>query len=502
MAARRLVPIGLIPFLYVAAATNVIVLDRAFGFAASFHDQHRILQLVALAAVSVAVVVRRGDLIETWARHSVVTRRLVAGVAILGLVSAMRAPFPRAALREVGLFTLLVITSLLVADVRRRMGTHFDRAASTTLFAGAVAYAASFLLLEYLGSLGFGVRKEAMWGFSNPRFFGQVALWVLPLLVSAATFASQNIRVRVIIGAIAALWGALTLESGSRAALVSLMGAFLVVAGFHHRTAARWLSAAIAVGAGSWFSWRIVFGSREGGGASGISRLADERVVETDRLIFARDSLRLANEQPVLGIGPEHYAHTPDTLYAHPHNALVQLAAEWGYPVAATVAFLALWGALAWFSRRSLVQGGADPNLVAGLSAALTAGAVASLADGIIVMPISQVLLAAVLGWMMGMYPFDGVPAHATAQNRSPTVLAGLVLISATAVTVGALPYALDPAAEVARFEDRSPDQLLAPRFWLVGRFAPADWTRLDLRPAESREPLVDSGRATTGRGP
>ena len=128
---------------------------------------------------------------------------------------------------------------------------------------------------------------------------------------------------------------------------------------------------------------------------------------------------------------------------------------------------------LSWALRVRVVTA-AQPDarlsmMAVALLAALTGAAAQAMVDGIIVMPVSQTLLAAFCGWAMGHYL--GEPAAPVVHGwRKRLVAAAVVLSAAGAVVNGVAPDILRIAQrEKAYFESRPPGEILLPRFWAQG---------------------------------
>ena len=112
-------------------------------------------------------------------------------------------------------------------------------------------------------------------------------------------------------------------------------------------------------------------------------------------------------ERPWLGFGPMHFADIPNVIAAHPHQAILQWASEWGVPSALCVIALVWrggWATLGVLRERRLSMQRTDLLRLC-LFAALVAALVQSMVDGVIVMPISQLWLALVVGWLLALHP-------------------------------------------------------------------------------------------------
>jgi len=105
-----------------------------------------------------------------------------------------------------------------------------------------------------------------------------------------------------------------------------------------------------------------------------------------DRICMAEAGLRMVEERPLLGIGPDQvkrlypiYRHptAPRLLVPHLHDAYLELAAERGIPALAV--FLTLYVSALATAVRGFRRGGADADLHLGALGALVAFAVAAL---------------------------------------------------------------------------------------------------------------------------
>jgi O-antigen ligase len=181
-------------------------------------------------------------------------------------------------------------------------------------------------------------------------------------------------------------------------------------------------------------------------------------------------ALEMIVNSPWLGVGPMHYAANPTILYAHPHNAPLQLAAEWGIPVALLVLVLFIWGAVRWVLRSKVSAATEDDgNLRVAVFGALLTSALYSLFDGVIVMPISQIMLVLIIGWMLGLLTPQTMHCKPVARFRQ------LVLILSFAVVLTGVLRPLFPSVFCLEELQRKYDQAnpkapyLKTRFWQQG---------------------------------
>ena len=464
------------PVIYVSIAMNLWVWAlvahvSGLNIQAHFYDQQRILQLLLLLGVVVAAVASqrtRKAILRGWDVLPVPARLGVAGFFGLGIASATQAAVPSAALREVGMFALLAVISLHTAAVRGQEGAAFDQTALRVIHAGAAVYVVVFAITDPVIDRG-----SSMLGFDNPTVFALIAVWFFPLLVGAALQGEGRPAVRfgrwlTVIG-----WWALVIEGGGRSGLYGSLLGVAVVGLVLGRASRGWLRAAtgtLVAGTAVWWLWITLVGH----GTGGLRRALDKGGDASGRLDMWANTLELAVSRPLLGVGPEHYAYH-DTHLASPHNVPLQIAAEWGFPAALLLAALVAWGAIAWVRRRSRLraadrsQATDQMSVQAALTAAITAAGFASLLEGMLSTPTSQVLLVVVVGWALGLHR----QTPSTDRPRSTVAQVGLiacVLAAAAAVAIGALPEALRPSEQVDAYQEADPEARLSPRFWVQGR--------------------------------
>jgi hypothetical protein len=125
-------------------------------------------------------------------------------------------------------------------------------------------------------------------------------------------------------------------------------------------------------------------------------------VVGEGRWIMWRSSLELSMQNPWFGIGPHHFSHYMKA--GHPHMSLLQLLVEYGWPFFLLLMSLMIWGFVSWCRGvLSRVNKYTQIRDIA-LTAAIVSGFSHSLVSGIIVMPLSQIMLVLIVGWMIGIH--------------------------------------------------------------------------------------------------
>lgn len=451
-------------------------------------DEKRILEvfLVYINGISFFNKKIRCNLIEQFCRFSLVTRLLFLIVLIMALVSAVYAPLTRYALLEVSLFLGLLLISMTLFCVSVKNIVVFNNAFIAALTVSSVIYQANFFSL-YLYAVIYKIPMHwplPITGFANVRFFNQYHLWLFFLIsYPLLGFTGMDYRLRNSLKIIAIGWAILLFYSASRGAVIAILSGLLITGLFLKQQASdfirlnSWILFFGAIGAGFLFKLLpLMLGYEITSGWRPVQQLLND----TPRLYLwglALDNIKMS---PWLGIGPMHYAYFPDavssyslrpSVCAHPHNSILQWAAEMGLP--STIILLSLMGRglylwvkqLGINSENSIVATN-DRSLWVVLFCTVCSVFIYSLVDGVIVMPTSQILMAAIIGWMLGIYYQTNKTVVEVKDNLFVLVFLGIFLIVITfSVAPGLIPRALGEKNPSTREHTK----IIEPRFWMQG---------------------------------
>ena len=388
---------------------------RAFDVV-QWHDWQRLLQLALLPALALPLVFlpalqSRASAVLAWLGAAAPALVLLA--LSLGAVSAATSGFARQGSLECAVFALLGATTLAVAVARSALGLRFDAAMLIVFSATAAALALSFTV-AYAAALfsdaGFAVVQLYNFGFSNPRFLGQFQTLVLPLLAAACVAPSIAPRYRSAAFVVLALTWVLAMVSMTRAiwpafAIGMAAGFVLCPRGALRIAVAQVAAIAVAFPLSTLLLEVIppLLGHDPGRFfADAAARLADSGSIAARGELWAR-ALELTALHPWLGVGPMGLALDAGATAAHPHNAALQIAAEWGIPAALAAAAAAVILGVRTLQASNLGQRGAADPVALALPIALAAAAAHSMIDGVIVMPYTQVAAVVLAGWAIGM---------------------------------------------------------------------------------------------------
>lgn len=441
------------------------------------YNEKRVLQIGVLL-IGAGILVISGTTRRRWLS---VFRGLPAlaqwgfgAVVGLGVLSSVLAPAPFYAVLEVGHFVLLFALAGIVASAVRR-----EPKRTEWLILGAVALSALLYAVYFAVFYGMsvtlpalGIGRETVSGFANTRLFNQYQTWTLPLLIGAVFALPKRWRAsRGIVFFLAALWWTLVFASNVRGTVVAMGVAAVTVGVFFQRASYRWLggqAAALLAGGALYFVVFYLPGET-------VPQFADRlRNVggEAWRIQRWLSCVELTQIHPWLGVGPMHFAWPPFHFEpgAHPHNAFLQWMVEWGIPSTAIMSGLVVWGGWRWMQqeKKEAQEESASANAVrVGLVAAAWAGAAHAMVSGIIVMPVSQILLVLIGGWAWGRYSTGG-QSHTASSWTAHTVLC--VLLAASVAVVGGSLHDLSAAEErQSTYAEVTEKNAFWPRYWQQG---------------------------------
>jgi O-antigen ligase len=324
------------------------------------------------------------------------------------------------------------------------------------------------------------LRPEALPGYSHHRFFNHVQTAAIPVIAYGACCAQK--RWSWILGTCLAAQFALLLFTGGRATMLSLglAGGWVV---FLLSPASRPRAVPLCMWALAGCLTYYVFLHLLPGlaGASAMEPFS-ARMSTVHTMSSRLDAWQLAwrdvRAHPVLGIGPMHFASHSMSPVAHPHNSIVQLAAEWGVPFAAgSLALVAIGlsglGYALHRDSRARRPGDAHVALGAAMTWACTGLAIDSLFSGNIVMPAPQTAIAVCCGaaaaWVKTTKLSRGpvAPLPRAALGTLALGCFGLLLVTSQEA------FDLDSHLEAARALSNLPfgDADDPPRYWSNGRF-------------------------------
>ena len=459
-------------------------LDAVVG--TGYHDTQRWMELAALAVIAMVAVLRlvRGALTLPALKSSGAWWVLLAGV--LGLISALLSAVPKQAFFEVGVFFLLLLTAWLIAAEVAQGGDARLESALAWVVLGSLLYGFKAMVV-YLGALLSGAQPDPanlIPGFDTFRFFNHGQTITLPLLglyVCLRGGKDACSRGWLVAGWMAlVVWWTLLFVSAGRGTLVA-MAVVMVAAGVvRGRRAWPWVRTMVwgaLAGGAAYVLLYVAVPQWLGLESFGFFGRIVQRSVDnfgSSRSYLWACAIQMVIQNPWLGAGPLHYAQfcAPLQVAAHPHNWVLQIAAEWGL-VALTCIAAALFHGFRSLQRSKACLKAGDERAQAMLTCWL-ATSVAILLDGLVsglhVMPVSQMWVAVfsglAWGWMKNL--------QAQAAPKTTSRVAQWIAVGVIVAGVGLWSIGVVESVASAQAMGQAPEPglaLLRPRAWGYGFF-------------------------------
>lgn len=376
----------------------------------SWHDQQRIGQisvvvLTALFAIRLAFVTQQFNPLESRARH------LVVALVLAGAASSITARQPIWAFTEFSIALGCLAIAWMVVVTRDQIGDPLDRLLLGTVFFVCTALCLRFFV-SYASMLATGAGKADPWllldGFSNLRFYGQFISLSLPLLAAPLLMQGRLKRFAVPAAILLVLWWAIAITTGTRGTWLGMGAAvvWLMLAGAKGRQWATLNLMAALFGlivCHFWLEWLP-----DWAGLPVANHPADRLTTSlSGREPLWQQAIEMILAKPLLGFGPMHYSDIANRIAAHPHQAWLQWASEWGVPSALVITWLVWKGARAVFRiMRERAASGAETDVLrVCLAGSIAASLTQSMVDGVLVMPYTETWLALLAGWLFALHP-------------------------------------------------------------------------------------------------
>jgi O-antigen ligase len=462
------------------ALINALTLRWALP-AYSFYDIRRIAELGLFLITSLMLFSSkslREQAVSAFLQLPTFSRILLAGFFVLGFSSACLAAIPTFALLAWATALMVGVLVFHFAALRATLSERFDRIMLYGLVIAIACY--SLMALSTLLVIAHHIKDIPATAnlfyvlsaptFNNPRFLTDLMSWTLGLIVLPnLLYPSKNTLLRYLLFLLAAYWWCLGFAGQSRALnLGSIATAILLIAIFGKSVKQYLLYQILAVLSGMvlyfiLYHWLVALPIRH------LSLLDPD-----NRLQIWTVALHLIKLHPLLGVGPLHfpyYAYAYEQLVAHPHNAILLIACEWGIPAALMLFSLMGFGLWRWiiFSRQA-VKTQANANLYIGLTACLLMAGFDAMFSGVLIMPVSQFMLGLVVGWALSLY----IMHNRTTVSVSGYLHIGLIALIITALALlilGILPVVAHLPQMELNYSLACTEQgcVNSPNYWLQG---------------------------------
>lgn len=407
-----------------------------------WYDQQR------LAQVLIILISAAGLCINSRARKKIFKdlsgRNIFLGVfaLILALISSYQSEKISIALIDVGIWIGMLTTAMFVYIAFKSNREILTRALSTILIAGlTLYYFKSFVLVvdswnEWTHENR--IQQQLIHGFSNPRFFGQVATLALPLL-SIPILAAKHKISRIGGYFLLSLFWFLSIVASSRSSwIASLFTAFVFI--FLSKESTKYAySQFISAGAGALLFGFFHFFT----GAFVITRDNDHpanrlNLEPSGRIELWNEAYIKFTQNPWFGIGPTHFANKSPDSSSHPHQFFLQFLSEYGFPFTSIISIFILKLLLTSLlvlknKNKSPACDSTSHKVAVGelcITAALLSSFLHSLVDGIHVSPASQTFIFLLIGVLLSSRIADDVTPPSITRNSINSFYLIVVLVS------------------------------------------------------------------------
>lgn len=447
------------------------------------YDVKRLLQLLVLVIILSTALLHRElrqafcaqvGAVPVWIRGCL---GVIFSLGVLSaLVNAKSALHLMNSLSEVALMFLLVAAVLVIAALRRLAGELLEQVSLGLLALTAMAVGLQEVMGVFAAKLaGLPFRFEvALLHYSFPRFYNQVQSWIIPAMAALPLlFVSHRLARALAWVALSLSWFVVFLTA-ARGTTVGLLGAFTLGLCFLPAIRKRLLitqGSCLLAGLGLYL---LLFFSPIAGsvgesssidGAGDIGTVYQQKLGRPVNTSSGRlewlwpNALEDIKAHPLIGKGPMNYACTEFRGFGHPHNFLLQVAAEWGLPVV-----LLVCAVVAGLITRAFAQcRGRKDGVAAFLLLGVVAASIHALFSGVMTMPASQVAGLLVGGLLIGRL---SEPENSV-ERRLPLV----VLFAAAELALAVLLLGLfEVRTMTVRSEQLSPGESLHPRMWQDSR--------------------------------
>lgn len=398
-----------------------------------FNDRQRLLELLLLA-----LTLANAMLTIRFSQNVILINKKVYWALLLLLIlastSALLAKFPRHAVTEISTFTALCYLALFVANLYVQ---------NKILILKWLIYAILISIFLYMVSFYSGYTTAAIFktpviwpqpfnGFSNIRSFNQYQLWSLGIIALPLLAFELKKNVQRCLYIALALWWVLLFYSASRGVLLAWFSGMLITAMVYKNIAHPFLKLQLISALTGYCAYYVLFTIMPALLHTNIVTGTVIRDTANDRIALWHQAFILIQENPIFGVGPMHYAWH-NLTNGHPHNSILQLGSEWGLPATVIILILAGYSFYSWFkvfnSSRLENKPKSDYTLAIVLFFTIITNALYSLVDGVIVSPISQVLMFTFIGLMMGQSRVEN-PTKTQDTSRLRPIIAGITLVA------------------------------------------------------------------------
>jgi putative inorganic carbon (hco3(-)) transporter len=454
-------------FILIVLSPSIYLIPNIF-----LHDAQRLISLLLLALILLHSTFNKTSICNLVPIDKKIRYLFLLLLALATATATIKAQMARLATIEISIFAALCYLSLFVSKLYIENKDAFIKTYVYLLWASISLYMVGFYIGYITASIADTPLKwpQPFFGFTNIRLFNQYQLWTIGLI--SLPILAFNLKKHINGWLYIALtsWWVLLFYSASRGVLVSWVLGVIVTGLVFKKTAYPFLRIQIINIITGLSGYYVLFKLIPSLQQHNIVTGEILRGTTSDRIALWDVCIKMIEHHPILGLGQLHYPWYTN-LGTHPHNSILQLAAEWGMPATLIIIALASYGLYFWHQKFNTTnierESNLDKNLTIVLFFTVITNATYSLFDGVIVMPISQVLMFTVIGIMIGQYYCKERPDIAyeisPSKFRFRPFFAGLFLV---ALVWSTLPEIIQGLSGNPRGFSTGP-HLTNPRIWV-----------------------------------
>lgn len=421
-----------------------------------WHDQQRILQILLLFSLTLSTFFIKKQL---FTRTTLI---ILYCIFIIGFISSITAEFPEWALKEwahnLGLILIIGFLGHSAKQIKIRLLIILSMV--TTGFILAFQFLI-FYISAFLSGIQILDADLLISGFSNPRFFGQFQVILIPVLAWLVLDFRQEYQYKkfILIITVLSIHWCIALMLGGRGLWLSLaisnMSLYFISPLFW-----RFFRVQIITGLLGFILFIFLFHLIPHWLDLPTTLHENLRTTLSGREKIWQWALDMAIANPLLGKGPMHFSSIQNEIAAHPHQVILQWLSEWGF--IATFFILVLIGKGIIYAIKYIRTRDPD-NYDVALWLAIIGSLALAQVDGVFIMPYTETWLAIVTGLALAQW--------STQEKKPPFQQCSMIFLSLpTLLILGNILFNEIPSlAEDSKSHREAYNSGYTPRFWQQG---------------------------------
>ncbi|WP_313552469.1 O-antigen ligase family protein [Pseudomonas sp.] len=391
----------------------------------SWHDSQRIIEIFLFFLSSTILFFSKNSIFFIGRKEL----SLVFFFFGLGLLSCVFSRQPIWGVTEIALFLGCFGIYFYISAIKQHLSEATDLAFLSLVLIIVIAKIVQFFS-SYVAACLSGEEVLDVWlltdGFSNIRHYGQLQTFILSVF-SFFVFRCYGGKLYSIFAfVLMVLFWVVVIACGTRGTWLGIFCAGSILF-FISNVGRVWFVIQTSAASAALIAYFCMFHVITHVLQITVLQSASNRITTSlsSRDVIWEKAVEMIIAHPFLGIGPMHFADTYNPIAAHPHQAFLQIACEWGIPALIVLIILLIkFFKFSVVTARSADLQSKGSILQVCLIAGILASLVQSMVDGVIVMPYSQLWLMIFAGWLNGSY----ISEHAEIGKRCASTLKILLL--------------------------------------------------------------------------